>query len=335
MFFLRFSGSNCEYSHPSCLLCKPSGCVKCTSLIVFPSRDCVSECPSGYRVRWSTLVDYMGKMCVHTGYFGGLSGETAAVVVGICSGAVICFVIIISGVFYVRFKRKHPPSSVPSENPSDVEDSPERRDFLKQLETLRPHADTFLDMLNDTRKQIRDLHGAGDNAAITAYKPVVRDLAKILLLLNRSVDKLVIPDDWDHLFSWAEKTLKRYKRMSEVSQPQVAQLVTFLQTPIRSSGSVDSPTYSQTMSTFKPDQGSVLSLQDVAVKNFNSNYDSMLNPQWNFNYSLVNSSPVSPNCNVESWQENNTRDFLNSSYLLEDDFFQFGFRPQDEITTEL
>lgn len=282
-------------------------------------------------------------MCVHRGYLGGLSAETAAIVVGICSGAVICLVIISIAIFYVRHKRKHP-STLASETPSDAEDSPERRDFLKQIETLRPHAPTFLDMLNDTRRQIRELHNAGDNAAITAYKPVVRDLAKILLLLNRPVDKLaVIPDDWDHLFSWAEKTLKRYKRMSEISQPQVAQLVSFLQTPMQQQNSEDnSPTYSQTLSTFKPDQqfGSALSLQDIAVKNFNSNYDnnlsSVLNPQWNFNYSLVNTTnPVTnTGCTADSWQDN-TRDYLNSSYLLEDDFFQFGFRPQDEITTEL
>lgn len=278
----------------------------------------------------------MGKMCVHSGYLAGLSAENAAILIGVLLGTLICVIIISSGVVFLKYKRRHVPN-LSSETPSDVDDSPEKRDFLKQLEILRPQASTFLSMLNDTRRQIRELHATGDNAAITAYRPVVRDLAKILLLLNRNVDKIsVIPEDWDHLFSWGEKVLKRYKRMSNISQPQVAQLVSFLQAPIAHEQT--SPTYSHTLSTFKPDQqyDSSMSLKDIAVKNFNSNYDNTfttsINPQWQFNYSLVSSSPVSTSGYCGSWQN---RDFLCSSYLVEDDFFQFGFRPQDEITTEL
>lgn len=165
---------------------------------------------------------------------------------------------------------------------------------------------------------------------------MLRDLAKILLLLNRHVDKIGVPEDWEHLFNWAEKALKRYKRMSDVSQPQVAQLINFLQGPtipfqeneIRNS---------TTMSTFKPDQvfGSSLSLQTAAIKTFNSNYDSAihstLNPQWKFEYSLAN--PQTSEFNPTVWK--NSKEFLNSSLFLDDDFCQLGFRPQDEITTEL
>ncbi|GLV32954.1 Transcript 48 [Carabus blaptoides fortunei] len=273
------SYTDCSNKDGACLLCKSIGCIKCQTLIIYPSRECVSACPTGYTQHWSTHLDYMGQLCLHTGYLGSLSGESTAVLVGIGTGALICVLLLTAGALYIRHKRQHYPQH-PSEAPSDLEDSPERRDFLKQVEILRPHASTFLDMLNDTRRQIRELHGAGDNAAITAYRPVVRDLAKILLILNRPAEKLyVVPEDWDHLCSWGEKTLKRYKRMSEVSQPQVAQL-------------------------------------------------------WNFNYSLVSPNPVAAAAGFgATWQD--TRDFLNSSYLLEDDFFQFGFRPQDEITTEL
>lgn len=195
-------------------------------------------------------------------------------------------------------------------------------------------------MLNDTRRQLRELHRAGDNNAIAAYKPVVRDLAKILLLLNRPQEKICLPDDWEHLFQWAEKTLKRYKRMSEVSQPQVAQLINFLQ-----GTNIDSdPDYSirgsTTMSTFKPDQvfGSSISLQDVAINNFQTNYDnkcvsSPINPQWKFEYSLVANNMPSSEFNPALWR--NSKEYLSSAVFLDDDFCQLGFRPQDEITTEL
>lgn len=281
------------------------------------------------------MADYMGRVCVPSSNFLGLSNDTLAIVTGISAGALICVVIIAVAVAYVKYKRKAEQNSV--ETSSDLDDSPERKDFLKQLETLRPYAQDFLDMLNDTRRQVRELHRQGDNGAIGAYKPVVRDLAKILLLLNKPTERAAVPEDWEHLFSWAEKTLKRCKK--DTAHPQVAQLINFLQEP------ETEPDYSvrcsTTMSTFKPERnyGSSLSLQDAAVQNFNSNYDSTchgpLNPQWKFEYSLVSSSsPVSSSqFNPMAWK--NSKEYLSNSYFLDDDFCQLGFRPQDEITTEL
>lgn len=43
-------------------------CLKCTRLIVIKTRECVSTCPSGFTEEWSTVVDYMGRIC---------KGETA------------------------------------------------------------------------------------------------------------------------------------------------------------------------------------------------------------------------------------------------------------------
>lgn len=253
----------------------------------------------------------------------------------------MCALIVAGAIVYVRRKQKSAQNHV--ETSSDLDDTPERRDFVKQLETLRPYAQNYLDMLNDTRRQVRELHQQGDTGAIAAYKPVIRDLAKILLLLNKPVDRTAMPDDWEHLFNWAEKTLKRCKRLSEVSQPQVAQLINFLQGPVSSVDTESSYSLrgSTTMSTFKPEQsfGSSVSLQDAAIKKFNSNYDSAfhtaLNPQWKFEYSLVSSSNpmTSSEFNPMAWR--NSKEYLNNPYFLDDDFCQLGFRPQDEITTEL
>ncbi|XP_044252529.1 uncharacterized protein LOC123003670 [Tribolium madens] len=321
-------------SEPQCLKCGPKGCIKCPNLIVHPSRRCVTTCPYGHQPRWSTRLDYMGRICVHNGNFLGLPSETATVLTGVIAGTVLCAILIGSAVIYLRIRRKNMPQNI--DTSSDLDDSPERRDFLKQLETLKPYAQTYLDMLNDTRRQVRELHRTGDTHALAAYKPVLRDLAKILLILNRKSDRVAVPDDWEHLFNWAEKTLKRYKRMSDVSQPQVAQLINFLQGPVLPIQDAEIRN-STTLSTFKPDQvfGSSLSLQSAAIKNFNSNYDSALhatlNPQWKFEYSLVN-SPTSE-FNPAVWK--NSKEYLNSSLFLDDDFCQLGFRPQDEITTEL
>lgn len=276
----------------------------------------------------------MGRVCVHTGNFLGVSNETLTVLTGILCGSFLCLLIIISVVTYLRLKKRNLQRNV--ETGSDLDDSPERRDFVKQIEVLKPYAHMFLDMLNDTRRQLRELHNEGDSTALAAYRPVVRDLAKILILLNRPTERLAIPEDWEHLFSWAEKTLKRYKRMSEVSQPQVAQLINFLQGPVLASETEEDYTSrgNTTMSTFKPDQtfGSSLSLQDAAIKNFNVNYESTfpttINPQWKFDSNVPNSEfdPI-------VWKS--SKEYLNNTYFLDDDFCQLGFRPQDEITTEL
>lgn len=52
--------------------------------------------------------------------------------------------------------------------------SAERREFLKHLATLRGEANTFLAMLNDTRRQVRELYYSGSNGdgavGIQAYR---------------------------------------------------------------------------------------------------------------------------------------------------------------------
>ncbi|XP_060522012.1 uncharacterized protein LOC132699367 [Cylas formicarius] len=323
-------------SEPKCLHCIPKGCIKCPELIVYPTRQCVERCPFGHNPKWSTMVDFMGLVCTHNGNPMGLSSAALTVLTGVLCGTILCVFLFAVAVIYIKYRRKNTPQL--SDTSSETDDTPERKDFLKRLETLRPYSQDYLDMVNDTRRQLRQLHREGDNSAISAYKPVLRDLARILVLLNKSPDTVGIPDDWEHLFTWAEKTLKRYKRMSESSQPQVAQLISFLQSPITPS-EIEEPDYSvrgsTTMSTFKPDQmfGSSLSLSEAAIKTFNYNYDkyqqSALNPQWKFEYSLVGTTSE---FNPELWK--NSKEYLGPLFL-EDDFHMLGFRPQDEITTEL
>lgn len=60
------------------------------------------------------------------------------------------------------------------------------------------------------------------------YRPVLRDLARILVLINRRDDEIPVPpDDWQRLFSWAERLLRRYKRHSspEVSENILATVI--------------------------------------------------------------------------------------------------------------
>lgn len=149
----------------------------------------------------------MGRICEPIGNPLGLSNDVLAVLTGVLVGSIVCGIIIASAVAYLKYKKNH--SHQGTETNSEVDDTPERKDFIKQIEILKPSAPVFLSMMNDTRRQLRELHQEGDNTAAAAYKPVVRDLAKILILLNKPKEQLVPPDDWEHLYNWAEKTLKR------------------------------------------------------------------------------------------------------------------------------
>lgn len=54
-------------------------------------------------------------------------------------------------------------------------DTPERREFVKHLSALRCEAPVFLAMLNDTRRQVRELyHTSGRrDSAVQAYRSVL------------------------------------------------------------------------------------------------------------------------------------------------------------------
>ncbi|KAK7788662.1 hypothetical protein R5R35_013085 [Gryllus longicercus] len=340
----------------------------------------------------------MGRVCRETSYMG-LPGRTLAVIVGACSGAVICVGVLLGGVLYVRRRklrllrealeerprRAARSASLCADRPSHTDvatpvDTPERREFLKHLSMLRCEAPVFLAMLNDTRRQVRELHHHDhpNDSAIQAYRPVLKDLARILLLLNRSEENILIPPaDWNTLLAWGERVLRRYKKQNPHQVAQ-AQLVNFLQVPIQTNPSspcinIEQETSRRELTTFQPfnvnkstglnssfksnsnnhtaARASNQSLQELAISTFNSNYNnapmantfnassevvlrrevSMLqpslidsanefNPCWEFNPSNYTT--------LAEWSA--SRD-----YLVDDDFFTLGFRPQDEITTEL
>lgn len=353
-------------------------CMKCAHLIVMGSRQCVDKCPKGYREDWSNFVSYMGRICYETGFFG-LPGQTLAIVVGTVSGAAICMGVMLGSFLYLRNRRHRISktmsfSSNSAHNGSLDTDTPERREFMKHLSALRCEAPVFLAMLNDTRRQVRELcHTSGrGESAIQAYRPVLTDLAWILTLLNRPEHLLMSPpSDWEKLLAWGERVLRRYKKQNPHQVTQ-AQLVSFLQVPIQTNQTSTQSIYlnpepnHRALTTFQPvaantserdkcisgqnNQNSHTgmpanqSLQELAISTFDNNYnnahlagsDAVLrrdatmlqpslingdfNPCWEFN-------PANYTILAE-WSA--SRD-----YLDEDDFFTLGFRPQDEITTEL
>lgn len=241
--FPHFASSHpAECATRDCLKCNESGCLKCPKFIMLDTRNCVEECPESHSANWSTTSDLMGRVC-----YPNLinSSMYSTVFVGIGCGAVLCFIIVFVGVMVVR--RKQQKIQTKSIKSHLINDEYARHEFMRQLDELRPHAELFLHMLNDTRKQIRKSHISGDTMAASKYHPIIRDLAKILILINRPIELIEgPPHDWNRLYSWADKILTHYKPQ------QIIQLIEFLQnSPTHSSSDVvDSRFANKNTSTF-------------------------------------------------------------------------------------
>lgn len=304
--------------------------MKCPVAILVDSRRCVLSCPSDYLELWSSEADYMGRIC----YPVGLSGGLKTIAVGVFAGAILCFLfsIIAVAIFRRRMQKRFRCNSLMEERYS----STSQHEFLQQLNELRPSSECFLQMLNDTRRQVRKLHIAGDIPGVTAYNFVIRDLAKILILLNRPVEILADPpSDWPRLYAWAERALDCYK-------PQIENLIEFLENP--ESIESDPRLVSSQHSTFKSQQ----STATVITINTNSSQTQQLLGSLISLHELDGdaiSSEPSPKQNAavfgDTFEHVNT--YLSSSprrrtstiWLEEDEFQQLGRRPQDELTTEL
>lgn len=248
-------------------------------------------------------------------------------------------------------------------------------------------------MLNETRRQVREIYKSKTTnhrreAAAQAYRPVLRDLYIILVLLNKPEDKITAPPpDWRKLLSWGERVLKRYKRQHNIVTP-IGELVNFLQVPeqqrnfVNSRNSLFQP-YS-TLSTVstntltstvsrkqknnlnnnKNDAAEVVnnarrdSILDMDIDDSLSDHGPLhFKRQIPFSEEIINAcSQLAPNgkgdiinssslnrftfCDAEfdNWDENHTilaEWSASRECLFEDDFIRLGFRPQDEITTEL
>lgn len=285
---------------------------------------CVEECARGYASQWSTMPDYMGRVCKPNSI---AANALFVSVVGITFGMIFCCILVISVVYCLRKRRRKK-----SIRDKLIDEDIARNDFLRQLAELRPNAEYFLGMLNDTRRQIRKLHVSGDTMGAQAYRPVVRDLAKILLLVNKPIELLPgPPPDWLRLFMWAQRILDRYKpQMSPlidflqssptlITDPRLAacQHHTFKSNTTNSTTTSESPNM-QRQATF----GSLISLQDF-------DYRSAVTLPRNAEQPTKMSSSSSSN------KRHSISDVHNSALWLEDEFFNLGLRPQDEITTEL
>lgn len=303
-----------------CLRCNSEGCIKCPAYLMTDTRQCVDQCPSGYIDQWSAHTEFMGRVCVSTGY----SGPLMAAIAGLIGGFVVCLTLLAVAMMFVRRRRRRKSIKQKLIN----ENTMDRSDFLRQLNEMRPNAEYFLAMLNDTRRQIRKLYLSGEVAAANSYRPIVRDLAKILILLNRPIELIpAAPHDWNRLYAWSEQALERYK-------PQVGHLIDFFQPSGGGRGSSSVAINDDFDATFFPEKSNAYRQSMLAGSGQQKlhMFGSLISL-----HEFDEPRPSDPfGSSFNTLKSGNLISDLNASSLwLEDEFYKLGFRPQDEITTEL
>ncbi|XP_062123966.1 uncharacterized protein LOC133837284 [Drosophila sulfurigaster albostrigata] len=323
-----------------CVRCNKAGCIKCPTYLVTDTRQCVDQCPAGYLEQWSAHTEFMGRVCVPTGY----SGPLMAALAGLLGGFLVCLSLLAVAVMLVRRKRRRKSVKQKLIN----ENSMDRADFMRQLNEMRPNAEYFLAMLNDTRRQIRKLYLSGEVAAANSYRPIVRDLAKLLILLNRPIELIPTPPhDWARLYAWSEQALERYK-------PQVGHLIDFFQASHTAGGqevlyaapNKKHPSHSiYRQQQQHQQQAANAQSNQLGGDLLPGDRSSSASAQQKLHLfgSLISlhefeepraSDPFGSSFNT--LKSGNLISDLNASSLwLEDEFYKLGFRPQDEITTEL
>ncbi|XP_050422192.1 uncharacterized protein LOC126834367 isoform X2 [Adelges cooleyi] len=374
VFQTVFSHSNnrtierCNGTDSDCLKCDVDGfCKKCRKFLIVTTGQCVDTCPSGYEYTWSTNDHQMGRVCSLTdkAVFGNLklSGQTIAIAVGIIIGFVICSTILLVVGMTIKFKKcahfrsktRMSPSLGPLTNGShrsQESDDCDRLEFFKQLDNLRPEAPVFLSMLNETRKQVRELQGPSrQHSAIQAYRPVLKDLSRILILLNKEDCYINPPADWETLLAWGDRVLRRYKKQHPImaTQPNTnehfndkpIQLTTFTNSkkhrPLSASSSSPSRIKQLAISVFddnysdhnrhQDENDEVIMLKEKTMSSFGRSTSPA-------SFSLLNTN-ASKSMLVAEWNAEVPPYNCYSTTTDDDDFFTLGFRPQDEITTEL
>jgi len=106
--FASFSSPGCPLTTSShCLRCNKVGCIKCPMYLVTDTRQCVDQCPAGYLDQWSAHTEFMGRVCVPTGY----SGPLMAALAGLLGGFLVCLSLLAVAVMLVKRKRRRKSSN--------------------------------------------------------------------------------------------------------------------------------------------------------------------------------------------------------------------------------
>lgn len=228
------NGKDCQQSGcniTDCLECESSTlCSVCVHYLAEGRRRCLSQCDS------HTVYDEQdrGPICI-PGEDDIVAGLGTDVVIGIIAGVsgalVLCIIImVVLCIYYRKTRRKvnlHQTHYVNGNMQTgnvkkvpmydnigfDTENEPplvhnviDRDVYLREMDRLKPHAQTLLTMLNDIRRKLRDMDKT--DPRIPTYKGVVHQLCRVLVLIHKKDPGVSIPSDALGLMEWAHQMIE-------------------------------------------------------------------------------------------------------------------------------
>ncbi|ROT66683.1 hypothetical protein C7M84_015286 [Penaeus vannamei] len=291
-------------NQPDCLRCdlETAECVKCLYVIMADTRECRSACPPGHATTWATHHALMGRVCTERSVLALVSGRDVTIIAGAAVGGAVCVGVVIGALLYMRRRTKPPPDnprvdyrhhrypiprlwrdkrpkatevSVADEERAEKNLAPVTAGFPSVRRAVVRDLSRVLTLLNRREEHIVTVPGTGGGSCrgrrgcwpgtsgrrrrrgvrgrrgARREKPrpsngrlplrsqaVVRDLSRVLTLLNRREEHIVtVPGDWRRL-SWAARVLARYKRQKAAKE---AGDITALE-PLATGNAVPDPT---------------------------------------------------------------------------------------------
>ncbi|CAB4000912.1 Hypothetical predicted protein [Paramuricea clavata] len=94
-----------------------------------------------------------------------------------------------------------------------------QEDFERLIQSLREDAHVFLQMINEVKRKLNMLDDKNTTRGMQ-YKALIRDISRVLRLLNRKPAKLEMPVDGVPLLLWAENALKRFEN-NDLQNPRI------------------------------------------------------------------------------------------------------------------
>ncbi|XP_065846687.1 uncharacterized protein [Oscarella lobularis] len=239
--------TSCHTGQRDCVKCEGTTCLRCLSglYVTPPNGECIDDCSSGTATFVVSGERFLGRICEETSGGGGFS--TTYVII-ICVIVVVIIALAITLVVVLRLKRRSrgfwavndpavPDSAVNMRqrrpetteetkreskriskdlearvNKGYVGDDPEEwqlEEFLGHLAKLRDKASAFLAILNDMRRKMKTL--SPDSEGAKQCKKVMKDLTRLLFLLNKKPKSIKMPSDGLQLLTWSEHVLTRFQ----------------------------------------------------------------------------------------------------------------------------
>ncbi|XP_053393481.1 uncharacterized protein LOC123564872 isoform X2 [Mercenaria mercenaria] len=212
-----------------CLECETGTlCLKCVHYLAEGRKQCLSECHS------HTTYDENdnGPICIPGGEDEGLSTDVViGIIAGVSAALLLCIIVlVILCIYYRRTRRKvdlnqtnYAAGNMQTGNVKkvpmydnqgfDVDNEAslvhnviDRNVYLRELERLRPHAQTLLTMLNEIRHKLRAMDNS--DPRVPTYKGVIHQLCRVLVLIHKKDPGASIPSDALGLMEWAHQMIE-------------------------------------------------------------------------------------------------------------------------------